>query len=980
MTRRPILALLLILATPAAAQSPSQTQRLPGHIPAWANAAHDAGPVPAARELSHLVLTLQRPADRAAAFQQLLADQQNTTSAAYHHWLTPQQIGATYGPDPADIAALTAWLTAQGLCVETVSPTGLSITFGGPAQSVARAFSTELHLFTLPDATTRYAPTTEPAIPTALAPHIANITGLAEETVTPQNIMQQGPISMIGRTPPHSAATPDYTLSGGTHWISPNDFATLYDLNPVYASGINGAGTRVAVLGSSNVAANDIAQYESLAALPRVLPNYIVVPGQGDPGITQTSAQGEATLDVDRVIGTAPGATVDLVTVASLADTNLLAALNYILSSTTDTVISMSFGSCEQNTTAGATRVQSFDTVFQQAAAQGVTVVVSSGDSGAAACDTHGQAAPAAQSLATNFLCASSYVTCVGGTEFIDTASPSAYWGTNGTGRASALSYIPEGAWNEPGSNFVVAATGGGASFNIAKPSYQTGTGVPADGHRDSPDLSFSASGHNAYFVCLAYAGADCISLIQGFAGTSASAPGFAGIVALANQTLGGPQGSINPLLYRLAASPTNNVFHDATIATSGVSSCTAAVPSLCNNSTPGPGSLTGGQAGYVLTTGYDQATGLGSLDVANFLLVASGGARTILTASANPITTAQTASITATLTGSSTTPTGTVQFVVDGTNSGSPINLNSGTATLPAATYIAGTHTVVAIYSGDGTYPGNRSTTLTLQVTGTTTPTVVLSIAPPIVAVGGSTTATVSIAGSPTASGTATLYRVGVAYQTQPLSGGTATFTLPGNNFGPGSYFFSATYSGDTNYQAATSNGAPLLVASIILQAAAPPTVASGTSTGSSVTVISNNFLGNVAMSCALTTTSFPTYPATCSITSPPAFTANGSAIVALTINSTTPHARTGTGAAAALTLAALGLLCFRRRRALPILATLLLCGVATLTGCGSGSSSSTPTGPVGSSAATYTVTLTAAGTGNVALTTTATTTVTIQ
>jgi subtilase family serine protease len=980
MTRRSILALLLVLATPAAAQSPSQTQRLPGHIPAWASAAHDAGPVPAARELSHLVLTLQRPADRAAAFQQLLADQQDPASAAYHHWLTPQQIGAAYGPDPADITALTTWLTTQGLRIESVSPTGLAITFGGPAQTVARAFSTDLRLFTLPDATTRYAPATEPAIPTALAPHIASITGLAEETVTPQHTMQQGPISILGRTAPRSAVTPNYTLSGGTHWLSPNDFAILYDLNPVYASGINGAGTHVAVIGGSNVAATDITQYESLAALPRVLPNYIVVPGQGDPGLTQTSAQGEATLDVDRVIGTAPGAAVDLVTVASLADTNILAALNYILTSTTDTVVNMSFGSCEQNTPAGLTRVQGFDTVFQQAAAQGVTVVVSSGDAGAAECDTHGSPAPATQSLAANFLCASSYVTCVGGTEFIDTASPSTYWGTNGTGRGSALSYIPEGAWNEPGSTFVVAATGGGASFNIAKPAYQAGTGVPADGHRDSPDLSFSASGHNAYFVCLAYAGADCVSLIQGFGGTSASAPSFAGIVALTNQTLGASQGSINPLLYRLAASPANNVFHDATIATSGVSGCTAATPSLCNNSTPGQGSLAGGQPGYILTTGYDQATGLGSLDVANFLLVASGGARTTLTASANPATTVRNISITANVTGSSTTPTGTVQFVVDGTNSGSPIALASGTATLPATTYTAGTHTIVAIYSGDATYPGNRSTALSLQVTGTSTSGPSLTITPAIIAVTSSATATVSLTGTPTPTGTVTLLRGGAAYLTQPLSGGSATFTLPGNNFGAGNYTFTATYSGDATYQSLTSLSAPLTVAALIVQPAAPPSVSSGTSTGSNITVIANNFTGTVAMSCAVTTTSLPTYPATCSITNPPAFTANGSATVALTINSTTPHIRPGAGAAVALTLAALGLLIFRRRRTLPILTTLLLCALTAITGCSSGKSSSTPTGPIGSSAATYTVTITAAGTGNVAITTTATTSVTIQ
>jgi hypothetical protein len=257
--------------------------------------------------------------------------------------------------------------------------------------------------------------------------------------------------------------------------------------------------------------------------------------------------------------------------------------------------------------------------------------MVSSGDSGAAGCDGDYSSIPTTQTASINYICASSYATCVGGTEFADTSDAGSYWSTqNGSGESSAVSYIPEGAWNEPTSTgssgqttYTASATGGGASEYIAKPSWQTGTGVPTDGKRDVPDVALSSATHDGYVACLAYAGGDCSkNEFEVFGGTSAAAPGMAGIVALMNTAAGSAAGNVNPLIYRLAAS-TPSAFHDVTESTAGVSGCTLSVPSMCNNSTPTSAGLTGGLSGYTVGAGFDQSTGWGSVDGAK--LIAAG-------------------------------------------------------------------------------------------------------------------------------------------------------------------------------------------------------------------------------------------------------------------------------------------------------------------------------------------------------------------
>jgi uncharacterized membrane protein len=259
----------------------------------------------------------------------------------------------------------------------------------------------------------------------------------------------------------------------------------------------------------------------------------------------------------------------------------------YIVSNNLAPVMSTSFGLCEQ--WLGVSGNGFLNSLWQQAAAQGITVFVSSGDSGAAGCDSS-SASTATNGLGVNGLCSTPYSVCVGGNEFNDTASPSLYWSaSNASGTlASAITYIPEMVWNESGSSGLWAS-GGGASTIYTKPSGQAGTGVPADGKRDVPDVSLTAAGHDGYLI-VQQGGLYVVG------GTSAASPSFAGIMALVVQNASARQGNASNVLYPLAAKQAAGgaaVFHDIT---SG------------NNSVPG-------QAGFSATVGYDQATGLGSVD-----------------------------------------------------------------------------------------------------------------------------------------------------------------------------------------------------------------------------------------------------------------------------------------------------------------------------------------------------------------------------
>jgi len=590
----------------------NQRQTVKGHVAGWTSTEGDLGAVSADVQLEHLTVVLTRSAERQAAFEQLLADQQNPQSPRYHQWLTPEQIGEQYGPTQNDVDAVTGWLTAQGLRVDGMSPARTMVTFSGASGRVARALGAEFHRYHVMAGTEeqeRIAVSAEPSVPTALAGVIAGFRGLSEQRLVAHSHMQALPESAAG------GVRPQYTSSSTVHYLSPADFVKIFDVQSAYTVGLTGTGVKVAIIGRSRVKATDITSFQTLFGLNTTAQPVVIIPTTGtDPGYSSTD-QGEQTLDVNRVMSTATGAEADLVVSASsVTDDGVDIAVQYEVNTVKDPVMNISYGDCERNE--GSSGVSYWNTLFGQAAAEGITTLVSSGDSAVSGCASAFAAPSGTLTPSINAICANPYVTCVGGTEFADAASPSTYWNSaNSATDESALGYIPEGGWNEPGTGptYVVAGSGGGVSLYMTKPTWQAGTGVPADGFRDVPDVALPSSLHDGY---MAYLNGSKVV----FGGTSAAAPGMAGIVAMAVQQMGGAQGNINPEIYALGASGAMSVFHDVTPATSGVSGCTVSTASMCNNSAPSTSSLTGGTAGFAVTTGYDQVTGWGSVDVYNLL------------------------------------------------------------------------------------------------------------------------------------------------------------------------------------------------------------------------------------------------------------------------------------------------------------------------------------------------------------------------
>jgi pseudomonalisin len=550
----------------------------PGNRHPLARAEYDAGIASPGHRMDRMMLVLEPDAAQQHALQALLQAQQDPQSPQYHQWLTPEAFGKLFGVSGHDLDQVVNWLTRHGFEVEPVSSGRRVVLFSGTAAQVEAAFHTQVHVYNV-NGERHYANSTDPEIPLALAGVVHGIASLHDFRAMP---LHQG-------LEPLAAAAPQYS-SGGTHYMAPVDFATIYDVAALYSSSIDGTGQSIAIVGRSNFTAADVPKFRSTFGLPANSPTVVL--NGPNPGVVSSDEQTEAELDVQWSGAVAKNAAIQFVLSGSTSTTDgVLLSSEYVVSHNLAPVMSMSFGLCEA--AMGTSQNQLWNSLWQQAAAQGITVLVSSGDSGAAGCDSP-STSRAVSGSAVNGLCSSAYSTCVGGTQFNDAANASLYWAatTDPTTYGSALSYIPEAAWNASAGTTGGSglwSSGGGASGIYPKPAWQAGTGVPPDGRRDVPDVSLNAAIHDGYLFYLN-------GQLYLVGGTSAAAPAFAGLMALAVQRAGSRQGNINPTLYGLAANQWNGgtaVFHDVTAG---------------NNSVPG---VVGSNAG----AGYDLATGLGSVD-----------------------------------------------------------------------------------------------------------------------------------------------------------------------------------------------------------------------------------------------------------------------------------------------------------------------------------------------------------------------------
>jgi hypothetical protein len=744
-----------------------------------ANAENDRGRVGDDFWMDHMLLQLRRPAEQEQALEQFIAQQQAIGSPNFQQWINAQQFGERFGLAKQDLDAITGWLERQGFKVNLVYPSGMVIDFSGTARHVREAFQTEIHYLDV-RGEKHFGNVRDPRIPAALAPAIVGVVSLHDLR----------PKTMYKLRLPQDQNTVG-GASGADYPVVPADLATIYNLNPLFSAGYSGQGQTIVVIENTNVfRASDWQTFRSTFGLTSYTSGSFTTvhpaPSSGtnncaSPGVVAGN-EVEAILDAEWASAAAPSAAIVMATCADSGPTfgGLIAVQNLVnASNQPPAIMSISYGQCE--TMNGAAANAAYNSVFQQAATEGVSVFVAAGVSGAAGCDDRtdrddrdNRAEKATHGIGVNALASTPYNVAVGGTDFSDTYSGTNanYWGsTNTSTYASALSYIPETPWNDscagsllssyegrsvtygssslcndasPGRTLhSTVATGGGPSGCATgvtfqpnsgivsgtcqgwpKPSWQSVAGNPNDGVRDTPDVSlFAANGLWGHYYVFCWSdrengGTTCTGAPNGWSGaggTSFSSPIMAGIQALVNQKAGGPQGNPNPFYYQLAASEYGSsgdsacnssngntvssscVFYDVTLGDMDVDCIRTA---NCYLPSGRIGVLSTSDSSfspaYGTTTGWDFASGIGSVNAANLVNNwPTSGPNFSLAASPNSLTIAQGA-------GGSSTITVT------------PLNGFSSTVTLSATGLPTG---VTASFSPN---PATSTNTLTLTATST--------------------------------------------------------------------------------------------------------------------------------------------------------------------------------------------------------------------------------------------------------------------
>lgn len=786
----------------------SQMVTLPGHIHRMAQPQYDQGRVDSSFQLGYVTMLFTPSVAQAKALDLLLAQQQDPASANFHKWLTPEQFADRFGMSANDTQKVIAWLKSQGFHIVNVARGRQFVVFSGTEGQIERTFRTEIHRYNV-EGETHVANAFMPSIPAALSGIAVGFRGLNDFALKPA-VRQH----------------PDYTLSGAsTHFLAPGDIATIYNTNPLYTLGFDGTGQKIAIVGQTDVYIDDIDDFRTDFGLSSVsscagpgcnTTNLRYIQATAPPGYNAGDLA-ESDLDLEWSGAVARNAQLIFVT-SNLTSGGVVFSAQYAIDNQLAPVISMSYGQCEfynADPTTGTLSTQ--DLLFKQAAAEGISFFAASGDDGPAACDINDATQPthsAVLGLAVSYPASSAYVTGVGGTEFNEGGGT--YWSSTNdiTNGGSALSYIPEKSWNDFPQLGILDGGGGGPSncanqsadfskcvSGFSKPTWQTGMGVPADGVRDVPDVSLSASNYNdPYIVCVplsevkktgststcANGVANALALDNSaFGGTSVSTPLMAGIAALLNQYLSGTSaaglGNINPMLYELAAK-TPSPFHDTPAGSDSIVSCVSGdpvgqpSPLLC----PSTGSF-----GFSTGTGYDLVTGLGSVD-ADALTRAWSASRAITTTSISTPSSGvdQGASVTFTATVAPSTATGIVSFYNNGSTTAlGTASVSNGVATFATTALPSGSNSIFAAYSGDGFNNASKSSAVAVTVT------VLFTMMP--------TPPSLSISAGQSAASTITITPVGgftgaVSFTNSTASNpGSCTANLPPGalcNFSPGS------------------------------------------------------------------------------------------------------------------------------------------------------------------------------------------------
>lgn len=836
------------LVTQAVDESHLVTMR--GSVSPLTRAADDRGAAPDSLPAGRMLLMLNRPADRDTALAQFLRDVHTLGSASYHQWLTPQQFGEKFGASDTDIQALSAWLQSHGLELVRVAKSRQFVEFTGTAGAVAAAFHTSIHQYAdaRDAANTHYANATEVRIPEALSALVRGIAPLNNFRAQPQlEIAGRATYSRrTGRaTPLWTEPNPFGTSNADAYPLAPEDFATQYDLAPLYQAGINGSGQTIGIINESNIDLSLVQAYQSLFGVAGSMPQ-VVIDGD-DPG-TISGVDTEAYLDVELSGALAPKSTVNLYIASAgyLIDPLELAAVRAVEDNQAS-VLSVSFGQCEQYLAAAGN--QFWSALWEQAAAQGQTVLVSSGDTGSE-CTLD-------DINTVSGLASTPWNVAVGGTDFYYSdyatggASAATLWNaTNDANLGSLKQPLPEQVWNDAYGLDIIAdgyqrseiyAGGGGVSNctsvdsttfackgGYAKPAWQAGNGVPADSARDLPDVSLYASnGANLSAVpicayegeCAAGSGENAEVLLTG--GTSASAPAMAGIMALVNQKWG-RQGQANNVLYALAQQKPA-AFHDVTVGSN---------TEICGGASDPPNCLLQwngiyGTPQYPATSGYDQASGLGSVDasvlVNQWNAITFKPTQTSLQLAGAKVVHGTPLTLTATVTGTgSAPPTGSVAILTNAalpaSASQTAIPLNAGTASASINYLPGGQYEVTAQYGGDNIYAGSTSAPAAVTITPETSAInfTLSSLGQPVTAGGGIPYGQpFQLAIQPTgvnaafkssggaATGTATFTVDSTTVKVALNAAGLATWSPP--ILAPGTHTASASYSGDASYSAST-------------------------------------------------------------------------------------------------------------------------------------------------------------------------------